>query len=372
VVRRIAGAHTKVFAALKANAYGFGITKVAKVVLSSGADAISLVDVQTAVKLRRRRIDAPILLYGGVPMSKDVAMAVCRYNLIPTILDSSAAETLSRAATNPLRVFVKIDVGLERLGIAPEEAVSFIKHLRALPNLIVHGVYSHLHVPDGSDAYLDWQFARFRIVIDALKEQSIEIPVKMVASTAVLYALPNAMLDAVDPGHMLFGLRTDGPARLNVKLRSAFRSLKSCLLQVKSLHRMEFRDCAPFRLTDEMRIGIFPMGLVDGIQSLTCGQVLVRGKRVPILGKPTLEHTRLDLTNVPEARVGDEVVVIGSQHLEEIRPDKVLEHQRMAPVELALAVRESIRRVYTTQGQRGLPDTDCRRGRLPARRGRCP
>lgn len=207
LVRRTAGPHTQVYAALKANAYGFGIAQVADVVLSSGADAISLVDVQSAISLRQKGINAPILLYGGVPVTTDVARAVCCHRLMPTVLDCSAAETLSSAATTPLPVFVKIDVGLERLGIAPEKAVSFINHLRRLPNIVVYGIYSHLHVPDCSRAYLHWQLGRFRTAIAALEEQCIEIPVKMVASTAVLLAVPSSILNAVDPGHMLFGLK---------------------------------------------------------------------------------------------------------------------------------------------------------------------
>ena len=182
---------------------------------------------------------------------------------------------------------------------------------------------------------------------ETLAARNITIPVKLVASSAVLRYTLAMNLDAVDPGHILFGLTPPGPVGVKLNIRPAFRSFKSCLIHVKQIDRREFRDLAPVALRNNMCIGIIPVGLRDGMASLTCGAVLVRGMCVPVLGAFSLEHTRIDLTDVPEAHVGDEVVIIGQQEGITIEPEDVVKHQGFAvPAELAMAIRRSVERVY--------------------------
>lgn len=348
-VRRIVGLSTQIFAALKADGYGFGVSEVADAVVAAGLDGLAMVEVKDAIQLRRRGIGVPILLYGGVPADRETAELVERYDLMPTLFDCESAKTYSVSARRGVRAFVKVDVGTERLGVRPEEAIAFIKTVGSLDRVRVHGVYTHLHVPEGreAEAYVAWQFVRFTGILQELANESIAIPIKMAASTAVLRISEGMKLNAVDPGHMLFGLMPPGPGKVPMDLRPAFHALKSQLIQVKGVSRSEFRSQVPFGLRENMRLGVIPIGLTDGMAVLNCGQVLVKGKRVSILGKPSLEHTRVDLTDVPDAETGDEVVVIGAQGGQRITADEVVGYQKgIAAVELALAVRRSVRRVY--------------------------
>ena len=348
-VRRLVGDRTQIFTALKANAYGFGLAEVADTVISSGADAISLADISDAVFLRERGFGAPILLYAGNLTTAEAVAAVEDHNLIPTIFDHETAETYDATATRPIRIFVKLDVGLERLGIAVADAVEFVRQIHALPKLEIHGVYTHLDVPDGENAsaYVGWQFECYTGVCDALEGAGIAIPVRMIASSAVLRYSSTMNLNAVDPGHILFGLTPPGPVNIDIDLQPAFHGLTSRLIHTRTIDRSEFLDLAPFPLRAGMRIGVIPIGLRDGMASLTCGEVLVRNRRVPIAGPLSLEHTRVDLTDVPDAGIGDEVVVIGRQGDTEIAPQEVIEHQGFAvKAALALAVRESVPRVF--------------------------
>ena len=132
-IRRLVGPSCKIFAALKADAYGYGIAAVAPAVAAAGVDGISLVSVADAVSLRQRGVEAPILLYPGVPLSTAGIAAIDEHALMPTVLDLDAGRALSARARRTLRVFVKIDVGLERLGIAP--AVQAWAHM---PRGLVH------------------------------------------------------------------------------------------------------------------------------------------------------------------------------------------------------------------------------------------
>jgi alanine racemase len=348
-VRRVVGAGTRIFAALKADAYGFGLGEVARVVADGGGDAIAVADMADGVRLREDGIRLPILLYAGPLSDPESAHAAAAFDLMPTVLDRASAEAWSAAAGAPLGVFVKVDVGLERLGVEPERAADLVRHARRLPNLEVRGLYTHLHVPggDGDGLYIDWQLGRFRAVWEALRGDGEPLPLRMAASSAVLRYTAEASLDAVDPGHVLFGLRPPGPGHVALDLRPVFRSLTSRLVHVRRIERTAFRERAPIPIRDGLVIGVLPIGLRDGMARLSCGEVLVRGRRVPVLGGFSLEHTRLDLSRVPDAAVGDEAVIIGRQGTAEITPQEVFQASGLS-VEpaLAMAVRESVRRRF--------------------------
>jgi alanine racemase len=178
VVRKLVGPGPRIFAALKADAYGYGIVEVARTVLSSGADAISLVNLFDGVKLRDHGISAPLLLYAGAWPTADVVRMLDRYDFMPTVLDIRTAELISSLCRRELKVFVKVDVGLERLGIRPDGLVDFVAELTRLPRLKVHGIYAHMHVPDGPEVaeYLQWQFDRFTSALERLQQSGCVVP----------------------------------------------------------------------------------------------------------------------------------------------------------------------------------------------------
>jgi alanine racemase len=145
-LRQHIGGDVQLFAALKANAYGFGIERVADTVVEAGADGLAVVEVDHAVALRQRGIDVPILLYGGTPASADLVAAAEEHDLTPTLLDVQDAQTYERHAMRRLKAFLKFDVGLERLGATPEDTPTLGIALRSLRHIELRGVYTHLHV----------------------------------------------------------------------------------------------------------------------------------------------------------------------------------------------------------------------------------
>ena len=223
-VRRITGPQVKIVTALKADAYGFGLARVAKTVVAGGADTIAVADIADAVSLREHGVDLPILLYAGNLAEPATVEAVESHRLMPTIIDRESAEFYGAHAQSPIRVFVKIDVGLERLGVLPGQAAALARRIRALPKLELHGVYTHVDVPGGPRAqeYVAWQVERYRAACAEIEAEGGAIPVKMAASSAVLRCDPDATFDAVDPGHILFGLTPPGPLNVGADLRPAF------------------------------------------------------------------------------------------------------------------------------------------------------
>ncbi len=346
-VRQIVGAEAQIFAALKANGYGFGLLEVAEIVLSAGADGIAVADLRDAIKVRQHGLRAPILLYPGILPAVDIARAVEEYDVMPTIVDDVSAQAYSNGVDGTIRVWVKVDVGAGRLGVPVEEAVPLIKAVSQSHKLTLHGVYTHLHMPGGdeTEAYAAWQFRRFETVLRQLESEGIRFPLRMAASTSPLLFSPDMKLNAVDPGHMIYGLVPPAPTTFVPELWPVFRALKSRLIQVKRFQRDKFPGLAPLPLREGMRVGVIPIGLMDGMRLVSCGQVLVRGRRVP-LGPLNIEHTRVDLTDVPEAQVGDEVVIIGRQGEAEISPQEVIERNNLRVGELAPAIRDTVPKVY--------------------------
>jgi alanine racemase len=347
-IRGLVGAGTTIFAALKCNAYGFGLEPVARTVLASGANAISLVDRGNAIQLRAAGVTAPILVYPGSVATQEAVAAVEDHDLIPTLVDLASAAIYSRFAKRRLRVAVKVDIGQERLGFPAEEAAGAIATVAAMPNLEIHIVNSHPNVPSPpSSAYLDWQLGRFDAMCRELEARGLAVPIRMIASSKILAIMGRATLNAVDPGQMFFGpFRAAGDVPWPTE-RQAFKRLSSRLIHVRVLERTAFPEAAPFAIHPGLRMGVMPIGTADGAAQLHCGAALVRGRRVPLLGTSSLEHMRLDLTQLPEAQLGDEVVLIGEQDGAVIAPDEVAAYQNHARIaDLAMAVRPSISRRY--------------------------
>jgi alanine racemase len=145
---------------------------------------------------------------------------------------------------------------------------------------------------------------------------------------------------------MLYGIALEGDGPSATALRPVLRALKSRLVEVKDIQpRERFAAQAPFPVPRPMRLGVIPLGAADGLGQLHAGRVLVRGCSAPVLGSPSLEHTRVDLSLVPEARVGDEVVVIGRQGDAEISPAEVAAKQRVPQHQLAPLIGPRVERV---------------------------
>src|SRR5438094_7413367 len=257
-VRELVGAERKVFAVIKAGGYGFGAAEMGAVFARNGADWLGVADLTAAVWLRLRGIDTPILVYpNSLPTAAADALA---HNLVPTLVDLDSARAYSEAASGPCDFFVKVDVGLERLGVPAEQAVKTIRAMLDLPHLRLAGLCGHPHADSGDSAYADWQLGRFTSVIDELEAQGIRVPVRLLAATPFVLRFPHTYLNAVDPGRMLYGITFPGETP-PVPLRPAFLALTTRVIALKELSpRDRFAEMAPFPVTAPMRLGVVPMG----------------------------------------------------------------------------------------------------------------
>jgi len=348
-VRRLVGPERTLVAVIKADGYGYGAAEMGAVFVRNGADYLAVADLAEGVRLRQRGITTPILVYpNSLPAVASDALA---HGLIPTLVDLDAARAYSDAATGACEIFVKVDVGLERLGVPAEQAVKTILAMLELRHLRLAGICGHPHADDGADpAYADWQLHRFTSVIDELEARGVQVPVRLLAATPFVLRFPHTYLNAVDPGRMLYGITFPGETP-PIPLRPTLRALATRVIALKELApRERFAERAPFPVAAPMRLGVVPMGSADGLRWLHAGRVLVRGRAAPIVGSPSLEHTRIDLTGVPGARVGDEVVIIGRQGDLEISPAEVASRNGLGLHHVATTVGPRVARVYYSGG----------------------
>src|SRR5262245_34425042 len=346
-VRQLVGPARKIFAVVKADGYGHGAAEVGRVFLAHGADALGVADLGEGIRLRQSGVTAPILVYpNALPEAAEMTLG---HRLTPALVDLDGARAYADASDEPCDVFVKVDVGLERLGVPAEHAVKTITAMLELPRLRLAGLCAHPHAPLGGDpAYAEWQLQRFTSVIDELEARGVRVPIRLLASTPFVLRFPQTYLNAVDPGRMLYGITFPGEP-LPVTLQPTLRALTTRVIALKEITRRErFAESAPFPVTEgrPMRLGVIPMGSADGLMWLHAGRVLVRGRAVPIVTGPNLEHTRIDLTEVPDARVGDEVVIIGHQGDAEITIAHVAERHGLGLHHIATTIGARVARVY--------------------------
>ncbi len=331
-IKSLVGPRVQVMVSLKADAYGHGALKVARTVLHNGASMLGVATVSEAVPLREANISAPILVYGYVPLWQ--MREAVRLDVTVTLYASEAAQALSLAAlalNKTVKVHIKVDTGMARLGIRAEELeeiVELVKEIRALAGLELEGLYTHFAQSDVcSQAYTGMQLARFQRVLQALEEQGLRPPIVHAANSGATLSLREAHLDMVRPGIAIYGLDPSLEMRLPEGFRAAL-SFKTQISQVKWLPADEGISYGSTFVTKQQTcIAVLPVGYADGFRRgpQNWGSVLIHGQEAPILGRVCMDQCMVDVTHIPQTRVGDEVVLIGRQGEATLTAEQVAE-----------------------------------------------
>jgi len=314
------GPGVRILASLKADAYGHGALKVARTVLHNGASMLGVATVSEAAPLRAAGINAPILVFGYVP-AWQMREAV-RLGLTLTLYAVESAQALSRAACalgRTVKVHVKVDSGMGRLGIRAEqisEILELLHEIIDLPGLELEGIFTHFATADMQDqAHARVQLTSFQNVLQVIGEKHIHPGVVHAANSAAIFSLPEAHFDMVRPGIALYGLDPSPEVRLPAGFRPAL-SFKTQVAQVKVVPEGECISYGCTYITERAtRIAILPVGYADGFRRAPTnwGSVLIHGQEAPLLGRVCMDQSIVDVTHIPQVRVGDEVVLIGRQ-----------------------------------------------------------
>ncbi len=351
--KSLVGPDVTVMAVVKANAYGHGDHQVAKAALKAGAGRLAVNRAEEGVALRQKGIEAPILLLGhSLP---EQAEEIARYRLTPTVTTKRLARALSAQAEEaPIPVHVKIDTGMGRFGILPEESVDFISFLNSLPGIDVEGLFTHFAVADLADkTYTKRQFKRFLDVVDDLEAKGLLPRILHVCNSAATMDLPEMHLNMVRIGIAMYGLRPSDEVEPAFPLRPAL-TLKSRVARVRKIPKgwgisygLTFVPPAP------MKVALVPVGYGDGYHRLISnrGSVLIHGVRAPIVGRVCMDQFVVDVSHIPDVEEGDEIVLVGSQGKETIPAEEVAEWAETINYEVVTSLLPRVTRKFIEDGR---------------------
>lgn len=301
--------------AIKANAYGHGSIEIARECRQMGINAFCVASIQEGIELREHGIDGEILVLGYT--SPWQFPYLHKYRLTQTVLDHTYGKALDSCGY-PLKVHIKIDTGMHRLG-EPWDAQETIIRMFECKNLLIEGIFTHIC----SDATSEEQGQRFYQVISALRDQGYPIPALHLLSSYGLLAHPELGGDFARIGIALYGVlsRKADMEHCPIDLRPVL-SLKAKVAQVRELQPGESAGYdLQFTAKRHSKIAVLSIGYADGLpRSLSCGvgSVVVHGYKVPIAGLICMDQTLVDVTDVPEVLPGDTAVLIGTSGVQEI------------------------------------------------------
>jgi alanine racemase len=359
-------APARLYAVVKANAYGHGAVACGRAALLAGADGLAVVCVDEAEELRRGGIEAPVLVVGYTPPSD--AERVVALRLMPTVAAPQLVEALSAAAAPRgavVPVHLEVETGLNRHGLSPEACIELARRARTLPGLEVRGLFTHFAAAEEGDQ----RFTRRQF--DALKRVAEQLPfVKEChcSASASVFMDHEMALDAVRAGLSLYGYRPAPWCGTDADLRPVL-SLKARVARVLEVERGATvgygRTWAATRAT---RIALVMCGYADGYRRALGNRahVVLRGRRAPVVGRVAMDMCMVDVTAVPGAAVGDVATLIGRDGAEEVTADELAVLDDTISWEILAGLSARLPRLYLKAGQVTELTTLCERLPRPA------
>ena len=335
-------------AVVKANAYGHGIIPVAKASLRGGAEWLGVARVEEALELRNAKITCPILVMGYTPEGslRDTASA----DISIAIWNRDQLHSLSRLARElhvPAKVHLKIDTGMSRLGAPVQEALSLVEEIVDAEFIEFEGLFTHYARADETDqSSAKAQENAFLEVLEILTRAGFKPRYVHAANSAASLLRPDSRFSLIRPGISIYGLHPSHESRLPGDFRSALE-WKAVLSQVKVLPPGRGVSYGHEYITLKSEsIGTIPIGYADGFRRVGNNQVLVGGKKVPVIGRVCMDQVCVQLDEVPGAKEGDEVVMIGTQGDARITAEQVAERWGTINYEVVCGLAARIPRIY--------------------------
>lgn len=336
---------TKFLAVVKANGYGHGDAPVAKAAVEAGADWLAVARVQEAESLRRAGIQVPILLLAEPGLG--ALRQVVELGLTPTVYTQHMARAISQMNAGNIQVHLKVDTGMHRYGVEPDEMQALVDLIDGLRGIEISGIWSHFAVADDVlNPYTKQQYAAFMDALDRLGPRARGW-LKHLSNSAGTMTFPEAHFDMVRAGIAVYGIHPSKELSERVQLRPAM-SVKSRVGLTKRLRKGETISYGQlYTLTSDATVVTIPAGYADGLRrALTNkGAVLIRSRRYRICGAVTMDHFLTDVGD-DHVEVGDEVVLLGTQGEESISADEIAEALDTISYEIICGINARVPRIY--------------------------
>ena len=354
-------AGSKLVAVLKADGYGHGAVPLARVCESEDVPMLAVAILEEALALRRAGIATPILVLGpvdrrGVSVAADQSL----------VLGTPSPETLAsiaewaRGSGRAIGVHLHLDSGMNRMGLTATDLPEVIGILREHANVVVEGVFSHYaNASDPNDPFNEEQERRFDQMLDVLREAGVSAPAHHFANSAAIVSGRVREGSWVRAGLSLYGGEPldYGESRLEPVMRWT-----TAIERVKEVASGEIVGYGKtWRASRPSRVATLPVGYADGYSRLLSsrGEVLLRERRVPVIGRVSMDLVTIDVTDIPGASIGDEVVLLGSQGNESIRAEELASHTGTIPYEIFTGVSRRVPRVYAGGDGQDRPENRC-------------
>lgn len=355
-LRRLVGTDVQITSIVKANGYGHGAVDIAKTYLANGANQLGVACLDEGVELRKAGITAPIIVLGHTDGRR--AEELLTYDIDTAVFHIDDARLFSQAALRMQRVaklHIAVDTGMGRIGYhANEEGIAQIKAIADLPNISIEGVFSHFSVSDMADeesiAYTKKQFSLFHWCYTRLQDEGISVPWYHCCSSAGIVEYGDFHLHMVRPGIVQYGYHPSDEVPSTAFTPKPVMSLKCCVSHIKVI---EPGDTVSYgrRFTAKRRttIATLPMGYADGYPRILSNKarVLIHGRYAPQIGTICMDQCMIDVTDIPDVRIGDEVVLFGEQGGKTISLEEVAHLAGTINHEILCNINRRVPRIYT-------------------------
>ncbi|HYE83334.1 MAG TPA: alanine racemase [Clostridia bacterium] len=356
-VRRLAVKDALVTAVIKADGYGHGAKKIAQTLLDNGADRFAIAVLDEGIELRRAGFKVPILVLGFT--DKERAEEIVSNELEQAVYSWELAEALSKEASRQgktAKLHIKVDTGMGRIGLQPNmDSVQLIKKISRLPSIAIEGIFTHFAVADAVDKkYTEGQYEKFNWICGELEKEKVKISVRHCGNSATIIDLPDMHLNMVRAGIMLYGLKPSDEVLLDrLELRQVM-SLKVRISHVKEIEAGQSVSYGRKFIADKRtKIASLPIGYADGYTRMLSGkaEALVKGKKVPVVGRICMDQCMIDVTGIEDVKVGDEVVLFGKQDGNFIHIDELADKLGTINYEIVCMISKRVPRVYVKGGK---------------------
>jgi len=340
IIRGLIGKSVKLYAVVKGDGYGCGAARIAMAAIEAGVDGFTTGNPEDVLGIRKMGIKAPILLYAST-LPEDAAR-VAELGAIVTIHDFESLHAFS-VFKQPVKAFFKLDCGFGRIGFNQNDWSKAFDVARRAKELQIAGLYTHIGNPDDRDLVGN-QMQLFSRACELAEEKGLTNLDLIVASSRVLIGYPESYFNAVNPGRLIYGL-LEGHWAEKVKLKPVISAIKTRIIQVKELMPGIQIGYEKIKVGERLRTAVIPLGFGDGFPR-ACGEVIINGFRAPVLGLLGMEQTAIDISGIPNASVGNEVVLLGRQLGEEITYEELSRVTGVQVIELMPRLAKNIERLY--------------------------
>jgi alanine racemase len=342
----------QLMAVVKADAYGHGAVKCAEALEETGADWFGVALVEEGVALRQSGISKPLFCLGGFWRTQ--GELVLAHDLTPALFRMDLAEELNARAAEAGRVVnfhLKVDTGMGRLGVPFSDVAEFARALKRFDNLKLDGVMTHFADADGMENdYTELQIQRFEESVSTLRELGFQPTWRHAANSAGLHAYPQAHGNLARAGAAMYGLTRDVlTPRLEAPPVRPVMALKSRIVMLKTVPAgTSLGYGCSFVTSRASRIATLPVGYADGFRRAlsNSGQVIIRRKFAPIVGRVSMDLTLVDVTDVPGVELGDEATLLGEQDNLKIAAEDLAEQIGTISYEIVTGISARVPRQY--------------------------